>query len=279
MTEVQTQAVKPLDAVAEDLAGQVFDAAGERFISELKTVNPAAAERVAEALKAARAEFTPEAAREIKELKEAGDEASLRKALGQVEKLRSLLDGGSAALETEVTAETILQGFKKLDDGVIELTLPVGTTIQEAGTILNAAATTPVEEGGKGMEDPVFYEGSAKFWAENEANADLQTVPGRTYQFKIPTDSVSKTRADQVREYGEGAPLGAIAIAEACERLNTDNKGTLFRDADGNKVWVRGSAPGVVLNSNANYGVYVDGSHDDYGYSDVAFASSVSARN
>ena len=55
MKEEQIQATKPLDAIAEDFAGQVFDAACERLISELRAVNPDAADKVAEALKAARA--------------------------------------------------------------------------------------------------------------------------------------------------------------------------------------------------------------------------------
>ena len=63
-----------------------------------------------------------------------------------------------------------------------------------------------------GMDYPVFYEGDAEFWAKNEADAGLQTEPGKTHQFTIPTDSVSKTKQKQVKDHGEGAPLGAIAI-------------------------------------------------------------------
>ena len=172
----------------------------------------------------------------------------------------------TVAPSTAVTAETILQGYKKLAGGVIEMTLPLGVTIHEAGEILNRAARE------KGIKIPVFYEGEKDFWLTNEAIEDFRTEPGRTYRLKIPTDSVSKTKSEQVRDHGEGAPLGIVCLAGACEGYNTDNMGTLFN-------WARGSAPGVALISNSARGVAVDGVHDDYRYHIVAFASSVSARN
>jgi len=180
-----------------------------------------------------------------------------------------------AAPAAAVTAETILQGYKNLGDGVIEMTLPLGVTIHEAGEILNRAARE------KGIEIPVFYEGQKDFWLTNEANKDFRTEPGQACRFKIPTDSLSKTKAEQESDYGAAAPLGIVSLAEACERYNTNNKGTLFKDASGAKVWARGSAPGFALDSFSDLGVYVyvygdsDGSRD----ADVAFASLVSARN
>jgi len=181
--------------------------------------------------------------------------------------------GTNAALPTTaVTAQTILQGFTKLSDGVIEMTLPVGVTIQQAGKLLNLAAKD------KRMEWPVFCEGNEDFWLTNEAIEDFRTEPGRTYRLKIPTDSVSKTKSEQVRDHGEGAPLGIVCLAEACERYNTENKGTLFKDASGTNVWVRGSAPGVALNSRSG-GVGVGRGDDELRGFIVAFASLVSARN
>jgi hypothetical protein len=182
-----------------------------------------------------------------------------------------LLDQLTAINQRRSSLETdnILRGFKKLGDGVIELTLPAGTTIQRAGELLNAAA-----EEVKGMEYPVFgtFESAVKFWKENEQNHHLHTEPGRTYQFTIQKDSVSKTKSNQVRDHGEGAPLGAIAIAEACERLNTNNKGSLFNGADGGAVWVRGSAPNVALVYAEGWGVHPHASLDEYGSHDSAFA-------
>ncbi|MCB0336439.1 MAG: hypothetical protein KDD62_09035, partial [Bdellovibrionales bacterium] len=62
------------------------------------------------------------------------------------------------------------------------------------------------------------------------------------------------------------------------ERLSTPNKGTLFKDANGNNVWVRGSAPGVALHSYPSYGVRVDSIYDGSRDGPVAFAPSVPAR-
>jgi len=177
-------------------------------------------------------------------------------------------------LTRQPSVKDILQSYNKFSDGVIEITLPFGTSVQKAGEILNSAAKE------KGMEYPVLYEGDVKLWAKNEANDDLQTKPGRIYQFKVPTDSVSKTKEEQIKEYGPAAPLGAITIAEACERFITENRETLFKNTDGKRLWVRGSAPGVALYSFAGHGVevYIRNDDDDDHDNDVAFAPSVPAK-
>ncbi|MCB0329147.1 MAG: hypothetical protein KDD70_05775, partial [Bdellovibrionales bacterium] len=258
MTEVETKSQAPseadeLQSVVNDILSGTTLAVTSKTIAaaEALSIEPSSLQIVGEQrnleAKFAEAIAPIKTALQGKENPTSEDLANMVKARQLLDKLIAINEGRTS-LETEVTADTILQGFKKLDGGVIELTLPVGTTIQEAGKLLNAAAKE------KGMKFPVF-ECDAGFWAKNEENTSLQTEPGRTYQFKIPTDSVSKTRAEQVRDHGEGAPLGAIAIAEACERLNTENNGTLFKDANGNKVWVRGSAPGVALHSFADLGV------------------------
>jgi len=226
------------------------------------------------------------AAGDISKLAAGGDRAAVALSALTEEKLTPAQVGALLALakkyedgtrtvapSTAVTAETILQGFKKLSDGVIEMTLPVGVTIQQAGKILNRAARE------KGIKIPIFYEGQKDFWGKNEANKELRTVPGQTYLFKILTDSVSKAKSEQVRDHGEGAPLGIVCLAEACERYNTKNKGTLFKDASGAEVLVRGSAPGVALYSFSPDGISVGGSDDIFRLNDVVFASSVSARN
>ena len=174
----------------------------------------------------------------------------------------------------KVTAKNILDGFKyNKNTGEIELTLPKGVTIQEAGEILNASAKD------RQMEKPVFYTEDKEAWSKIEANEKTKTEAGKTYKFSVPTDSVDKTRAKQEQDHGTGAPLGAIAIAEACHRLNTQNEGTLFKDANGNRVWVRGSASGFALCSRSGYGVYVDGYGGDLRYAHVAFAPLASSRN
>ena len=81
------------------------------------------------------------------------------------------------------------------------------------------------------------------------------------------------TRFEQERSYGAGAPLGALAIAEACERLKEGNKSTLFKDADGNEfLWVRGETPDVALQSDLESGVRVCGRADSNRHIE-AFAS------
>ena len=169
----------------------------------------------------------------------------------------------SAALEKVVTADTILQGYKKLAGGVIEITLPEGISIQDLGKLLNAAA----REKGIG---PVFYEGNARLWAELGSDPELSTEGRRTYRFRIEPDSFYKTRAEQVRDHGKGAPLGAIAISEACERLF--NNATLFKNTDGEPIWVRGSTPQVALNSY-DKGVRARDNSDGVGASNGAFAA------
>ena len=207
---------------------------------------------------------------EISELTEKGGEEALREALKLTEKKTEI---ANILFRQEITADTILAGYTKHEDGTIEITLPQGATIQEAGEILNRAAEN------KGFGYPVFYEGDKAFWEKNEANPKLCTKPGESYRFRIPPDSVSKTKAEQVEEFGPGASLGAIAIAEACERLKEGNDKTLFKDVDGDKVWVRGSAPGVALCSSSHDGVYVYGYDDDPRHNNVAFAPLASVRD
>ena len=203
--------------------------------------------------------------------------------IAKMVKANELLDKliAISGARAEIKAKDILKGFKKHDEGVIELTLPHGTTIQEAGELLNAAARE------KRMKRPVFDESRKGFWKANEADDDHATFPGRTYQFRIATDSASKTRAEQVRDHGEGAPLGAIVIAEACERLNSFNLETLFKNANGDKVWVHGSNVGVDVRgmtdgfviSSATRGVTVYSKPDDLLCDNTAFAATIPVRS
>jgi len=291
MTEV-VQDQQAIDQVAEGLAGEIFDRAQEEFVGKLRALSPEAVDTISEATAKLRGTFTPEAAKEVRELKETATEESLRSALEKVAAMRGHLDGEAPAVQVQVIAKKIMDGYNRdHETGVIELTLPKelkrlaqerGTTaIQLAGQILNAAAKE------NNMEYPVFDENQAEFWAKNEANSDLQTKPGKAYQFKLLTESASKTRAEQEKQYGEGAPLGAIAIAEACELLNTENQHTLFKHREhtlfkhrgGYKVWVRGSAPGVALFSDPSGGVGVNGCLDVPGLRRVAFAPVVPPRS
>jgi hypothetical protein len=153
----------------------------------------------------------------------------------------------SGALVILPLAESLLSvlGYKKYEDGSVEITMPKDGKIQELGKALNAEAKAG------GISRPVFYEDQAGFWQNNEANPDLQTEPGKTYRFRIPSDSLDKNRNKQTKDYGSLRPLGAIALAEACERLQTKNEGCLYK-IGGRPVWVRGATPGVALDSHVN---------------------------
>jgi hypothetical protein len=178
-----------------------------------------------------------------------------------------------ASQQTTLSVEGILQGFKKVFGGAIEITLPKGASVQAAGELLNAAAIE------KGMKYPVFFEGDAEYWEKHEANASLRTEPGQAYHFTIATSALSKTRDEQTRYHGKGAPLGAIAIAEACERLQSEDRNSLFKDALGNKIYLRGATPGVVLDSDMFSGVIVHGHGDNRQDDFVAFATANRARD
>jgi hypothetical protein len=171
------------------------------------------------------------------------------------------------ALHAKASAENILRFFKKRDQDVIELTLPKGTSVQEAGKLLNSAAK------GEGLNYPVFDENIVEIWEQLEAKPAHKTKPGHTYRFKILPTSVNKTRFEQENVLGKGAPLGALAIAEACERLVTRNNGSLFRDQENRPLLVRGSFSGMGLESNPKTGVTLSCISDGHRLGHVAFAS------
>jgi hypothetical protein len=142
--------------------------------------------------------------------------------------------------------------------------MPKDGKIQELGRASNAEAKAG------GMSSPVFCEDQA-FWQKNEANPDLQTEPGKTYRFRIPQGS--RDRSPDQAEFlfhAPLAPLGAIALAEACERLQTNNEGSLYK-IDDRSVWVMGATPGVALLSSVN-GVFVS---DNHVFSDLSVACAV----
>ncbi len=207
-------------------------------------------------------------------------EADLARRCGAFEKLKVALAAANREISpttTQITAEQILAGYSK-DGGSVKFTLPQGIKIGEgenpvfvAGEILNAAAQAQ----GLGL---VFDGRDAEFWRGNEADPDLRTVPGQEYVLTIDLASLGKDRPLQLSDHGPGVPNGAIALAEACERLIPKQQGTLFKDARGNNIWVRGLTPGVALCSDSAGGVRVGGDVGS-GYHDVAFASRVASRN
>lgn len=200
--------------------------------------------------------------------------------LNQIRAITAEVNAAKTALAAAVTAKEILDGFKpNYDTGIHEFTAPEALKdfgpewVSEAGRILNAAARA------KGLEDPVFEERNNYFWSRVEADTALQTIPGKTYTFKVHFDSIEKDKARQIKEHGngdKGAPNAVIALADACERLKSSNQNTLLRDQDGEKVWVRGLADGASHYSHDENGCYVHtevgDERADYRY---AFASLV----
>ena len=275
MTEIETNSQDPsaaseLESVVADilLRANLTDTSKITAAAKVLGIEPRSLQIVGEQ-RDIEAKFA-EAIAPIKEVLR-GKENPTREEILKMAKADELLDQ-LVAINQERTipelAEKILKGFKKLRNEVIEITLPEGMTIQEAGKVLNAAAKTPVEEGGKGWEAPVFNERDSNFWELNEAKDDRRTVPGQAYRFQV--------FGKESTERGVRAPLGALAIAEACERFLTNNGGTLFRDGDGYGIWVLGLNKNVALNSRNRWtGVGVTGLHP--AIVNVGFASLVSA--
>ena len=159
-----------------------------------------------------------------------------------------------------LTAESILSGFKKRWDGAVEITLPVGSSMEEVINVLNSAA----KEKGLTLGSSLISEKDNDFWSINERYPELRTNFGQTYCFTIAKDTWSGTRQRHEHEFGESVPLGAIVIAEACERLNTDNKGTLFStNASSRRPMVRGLTGGLAVSSTKYSGIGLTSIDDD----------------
>ena len=139
---------------------------------------------------------------------------------------------------TKLMATMILNGYKRDPEnpqGVIKIEAPYGLSIQNAGEILN------VEAKERGLKYHPFYEGRKAYWDINEANAEFSTKPGRVYKFKL------------TRSYkGKCAPLGAIALAGACELLL--NQKNLSGQGDS---YIGGSSRGAVLRSLETTGIHI----------------------
>lgn len=107
-------------------------------------------------------------------------------------------------------------GFKQHLNGEIEITLPAGQTVEGMGGMLNAEFRSRYS----GWARNIFPENDF-FWLENESRTDLRMEPGVTYRFRVIQESIFGPRWDQRWEGYEFAPLGAVALAEACARLES----------------------------------------------------------
>jgi len=168
-----------------------------------------------------------------------------------------------------ITAEDILSGYRKLDGGAIEFSLPEGVSVQEAGELLNTLAEQ------KGMSSPVFDVTHQRFWEENESTEGQGVISNRIYHFRIIPEAASKSRQQQVQDHGAPVSIGVVALAEACEKIQTENTASLLCDGFGHNALIRGATRGVVLGADSLNGVGVYTCSDSIAVKGIAFAASV----
>lgn len=155
----------------------------------------------------------------LEKLKERGE------ALKVLVKLERIIDPGPSAAER--------LRFRKHFDGLIEITLPYGSSIREMGRELNAEA---LRRTGRGIGSVVDMDPA--FWSGNEVHDIYQMRPGQTYKFRLSSNSAPQGGR------GSGlAPLGAIALAELCMRLESGESLVM----DGDSGLVSGATPDAAI--------------------------------
>lgn len=161
-----------------------------------------------------------------------------------------VVPGRANVSRTGMLVDLLVESFRQHDGGMVELSLPKGITISELGSGLNARAKA------EGMPYRVWY-GDSSFWDDMESSEQILSVPERTYRFVIRPSSIGKHFDEQVSEYGPGAPLEVVALAESAIRLLSKNNGSIFRlDGDNHQVKVRGATADYKLHSSFYYGVH-----------------------
>ncbi|MGA1192398.1 MAG: hypothetical protein ACO3XO_08970 [Bdellovibrionota bacterium] len=166
------------------------------------------------------------------------------------ERQELVVPGRANISRTGMLVDLLVESFRQHDGGMVELALPKGITISELGSGLNARAKA------EGMPYRVWY-GDSSFWDDMESSEQILSVPERTYRFVIRPSSIGKHVDEQVSEYGPGAPLEVVALAESAIRLLSKNNGSIFRiDGDNHQVKVRGATPDYKLHSSFYYGVH-----------------------
>lgn len=138
--------------------------------------------------------------------------------------------------------------YLKHNDGSFEINLPIDLSIQKAGELLNKEAKS------LGLENPVFDESHSVLWKQNELIIRFRTDPGKTYHLKIPENSINKTKIEQISEFGELQPMGALALAEACEALQSRQSNSLLK-VNNVPVIVRTSHDIFAIRSSGSKGV------------------------
>ncbi|MCB0332889.1 MAG: hypothetical protein KDD55_05270 [Bdellovibrionales bacterium] len=211
------------------------------------------------------------AAERIKDvLRRGGDSKEHRQALEILDRLSSLNEQQRREIEEQEPATKILQGFKRLSDGSVELTLPSEVNFPEAAGRLNLEAKR------KGMK-PVFPELQLRtnLWCTDDWGKTLPSIAGRTHRFRIERESVNKSWQTQIDEYGSGQSLRVVALAAACEIIRGEVVGSFLNDRNGEKLWVRGERAGEVMLLDGSGYITCYHNHRDCPLPFVAYASSL----
>lgn len=171
--------------------------------------------------------------------------ASRRSAADQLASVEAILDKSQSILEKV--------GYKREAEGVIEITIPPGMSINQLGEALNAEAKKKQLESARSNAEyeaclrndykRVFDSLSSSFWSSQEDFQAGALVPGVAYRFRAPENAVGKTREQQTRAFGRLVPLPLVALADACERVRTNLQGGLFPEG----VLIRDGACKAVL--------------------------------
>lgn len=196
----------------------------------------------------AKAIITESPGETIEELQQRLERAGINKDLREVSV--NQLPEIQSHLRKMVSAEQLLKNCIEHSNGLIEVTYPDFLSIQDIGKILNQEARN------RGLKDPVFCEGQESGWQIFEKNHSSSAVPGQTYQFMIPAESVSRDLIYSEKTFGPAAPSAVVAFAEACKKLSSKNTESLFQNEEGESFRVQCSTGEDVLGSN-EYGVYL----------------------
>ena len=143
----------------------------------------------------------------------------------------------------------VIDSYKRYGGDTIEV---VGANIQEAGLALNNEARKA------GISTPVFCEGNDQYWEYLQNKTNSRVEVGQVYRFRfVSSSNIFFLSTLSVDSKNFVPPLAIVALAEACERLISRNDETLFKDNNGEKLWVLGESEDVALWSSSLTGVEV----------------------
>lgn len=189
-----------------------------------------------------------------------------------LDEVRSYISGasktGHTTAEERMSALLKKIGFKRLENGGAEVTVPQCMTIEEFGKKANVICKE------LGIR-PAFYEEQSDFWQQEESDPSTQTVANVKYRFRVEDKLVRKTRRDQLEILASGGrempPIGALAMATICVHIQSQGQEDFLKN-----LWVRASAFGVALRSrDGGVGVFFGSTFGEWSDPHVTCAASV----